>query len=257
MISQLTPRGGAGNYLPFMNVTCVRNRQGGIAISGWWLNLTLLFCCVALTGCITTSPEDDYVANVLAEAAQEFPPEAALPAPVTGSGKTNAVAPVVSIAKPPETVSIARAPAAVSVPAHVSVSAPPATATTPPVEVVAPSTVSVAPSPTVSVAPAKGVDASPVEPPVGVTPAPAVTGVTHEVAAVTPVESRPATALVYPKSVETAPRASAPSVKPPPAVPTIQPASVRLIRPRIGPSRRSRLPQGHGPGSIRAASPVR
>lgn len=91
----------------------------------------MAFCCaVLMSGCITSSSEDDYVAGVLAEAMQEFPPgdaasvpvvksvvQAPAPDPVSGSASAARVAAPVSVA----------APSVVSVP----VAAQPATGETP------------------------------------------------------------------------------------------------------------------------------
>lgn len=152
----------------------------GGGIRAFCLCAGVVLCSALMSGCLTSSSEDDYVANVLAEAAQEFPLESA-PLPVVRE-PVSPPPPAVSVPVPP-VISVPASPAvSVSIPATVSVVKPapePAgtsgTATVPkdPVIPVVAGVPVVAP---VSKVIAPGVAAVPVdpEPPVGIKPAPSV-----------------------------------------------------------------------------------
>ena len=187
-----------------------------------WLMLSLMAVCCAclLSGCLTSSSEDDYVSNVLAEAMQEYPPEVV----VAGSALAPAPQPIVVSAPAGETVP-APVTAPVSIPSSVTVSVPQQT------------TVAASPVQTVSVTVSKPqevpqaviapVAATPVQavtaPEPVVEAAPSSTRVVPVVAAVPVTEgSKPVTSPVAPVPV-------ARQVMPPPAVPTIQPDSVLWV----------------------------
>lgn len=79
-----------------------------------FLSAIAVGCAVLLSGCVTSSTEDDYVAGVLAEAMQEFPPADMASAPVV---KVVAPAPATS----PVSAPVSSAPASLAVPSVVSV----------------------------------------------------------------------------------------------------------------------------------------
>ena len=95
------------------------------------LGVTLAFSFL-LSGCATSSPDDDYVASVLAEAMQDgsagnMQSDETGVAPVKAEG----VRAPVSIATPPVSVSIAKPPASVSIatpPSSISIAVPPVVA---------------------------------------------------------------------------------------------------------------------------------
>lgn len=217
------------------------------------LLLMALSCAMLTSGCLTSSSEDDYVAGVLAEAMQEFPPEMVL----SGSAP-NAVEPVIVSAPVGETVP-APVVAPVSIPAPVTVSVPASTMVSAPVGAtvaaapVQPVTVSVAKSEPIAPAPVAPVPVAPTPPvvvtapipaptpaPVAPTPVPVVSPTPSTVAS-TPSASQtaevPAPApIVVPIASEVPPPVPAPVMMangryamPPPAEPTIQPDSVLWV----------------------------
>lgn len=203
----------------------------------------LAFClvlCVPLSGCITSSPEDDYVAAVLAEAMKDY-------------GALGEIPPVEPSRPQERTVSSVPAPA-VSIPAQTAVSMSPggtvslvpyggevpvvAPAVVPPVESV---TVPVGPAVsgaaagTVSVvAPPAGIPAKPAAQPVVTAPeniapvAPAAPGITGEPAALNGSPSSGERVTAYTPSA-TEPSSGVRPVMPKPAIATIQPDSILWI----------------------------
>jgi len=190
------------------------------------LFLMALGCAFLVSGCITSSSEDDYVSGVLAEAMQEFPPEAVLSGSLsTNSGQSLISAPVVETVPAPimSPVSIP-ASTIISVPPQVAVSATPVQAVTAtvikpdetpkPVATLATLPSVIVPPPVVNV-PTTIVDTvATVQPAVSAT-------VTPPVSVTVPAEEKPGLTTVY--------HASGKQVIPPPAVPTIQPDSVLWV----------------------------
>lgn len=159
------------------------------------LCMSVVSCCTLLSGCLTTSSEDDYVANVLAEAANEFPPESV--AVAVDVAPVSPVPEAVSVTTPPVVQVTAPAAVSVAVPAAVSVLVPVAVSVTP----VTAGTATIPKDPVI-----------PVVATVPVAPIVPVANVVKPVVAAVPV----------------APESPA-GTKPPPSVPTIQPDSVLWV----------------------------
>ena len=223
-------------------VTKWMNACGGFSLAS--LMAMTLVCGLLTSGCLTTSSEDDYVAGVLAEAIQEFPPESVLSA--------NANVPEAVSALPVEPAATTPV-ATMSAPAAEIVSAPVPAA---PVVASAGQTISATPGAPVTVAVARPVvveKPAPTPAPVAVPAAPAVPVVTvpAPVVVTTPApvavvreggEAHPdqvimpaevPAAAVAPQPVQVA---AGPKVVPIPAEPTIQPDSVLWVSVNEDPS---------------------
>jgi len=201
----------------------------GIKFVGGWvtvlrLSLMALGCVLLGSGCLTSSSEDDYVSGVLAEAMQDFPPEAVLSGSslTTNSGPSLVSAPVVEVVSAPITPPVSVPPSViVSVPLQGTVSATPV-----------PAVSAVVVRPTETPRPAE----VPVKPPDVIVPGP-VAAVKPESTDTAPVQV-PAVIAVSPTNpvpevVKPVPRpvyySVGKQVVPPPAVPTIQPDSVLWV----------------------------
>jgi len=185
------------------------------------LFLMALGCAFLVSGCITSSSEDDYVSGVLAEAMQEFPPEAVL----SGSLSTNSGQSLVVETVPAPIMSPVSIPAStiISVPPQVAVSATPVQAVTATVikPEDTPKTITpLATPPMVTAPPVVNVPTTIVDTVAAVQPAVSAT-VAVPTSISVPVGEKPVLTTVY--------HASGKQVIPPPAVPTIQPDSVLWV----------------------------
>jgi protein involved in polysaccharide export with SLBB domain len=188
------------------------------------MTIASLVCLVMVSGCVTASPEDDYVAKVLAEAMDEFPAEsftavAGAPVPTKAGPVSIPQPPAVSVAQPP-TVSIAQPPTV-----SVSIAQPP------------PASISIAEPPPVSIPPVVSVSA--------VSAATVSVPQRTEVSVENPAISSPGPLSLSPDSVvpvSTPPEGIVPVMvpaaepgkgskqpRPNPAIPTIQPESVLWV----------------------------
>lgn len=203
-------------FLVFADMTELGNILSKLKIAA-----LVMGCAFMFSGCITSSSEDDYIAGVLAEAMQEYPPEGVTSAPPA--------APAVVSTPIPETTSAPVVSPPVTIPAPVVVSIPP------------PQAVSATPGPVVSApvasAPAKAVEPAAVtpvvvsQPPVAPSPSPAAIVESPAVpVAQTPVVSAPPVAVNIPVAEPMAAPviSSVPQIIQP-AIPTIQPDSVLWI----------------------------
>lgn len=204
------------------------SRRGGYCLKLPVLSLFALFLLL-VSGCITSSPEDDYVAEVLAEAMQ-------------GSGDLQEVT-VQSVDWPLKTS--APAPVSIAQPPPISIPQPP------PVSIVQPTSVSVAPAAAVSVAPAttvsvpvksvvqepKAVEAVPRAEPVppSENPPPSTVSLPPATLVSVPTSSPQSEVRSSDSAVSVSPSVDPQlgptqrSVRPQPAIPTIQPDSVLWV----------------------------
>jgi protein involved in polysaccharide export with SLBB domain len=220
----------------FIDKNCPMNpADNSIKILRGYFTMLRLFimalgCVLLLSGCITSSSEDDYVSGVLAEAMQEYPPEAVL----SGSTTDHTIQPLV--AAPVQETVPAPVVAPVSLPPSVTVSVPSQESTPAP----AASTVSAVPVSAVSVSVVKPEEPSratpaPILPPV-VAPAPVNTATVEAPVSSSTAAPEPAVVPVVVPVAEVRRPVSPPvnysagkQMMPPPAVPTIQPDSVLWV----------------------------
>jgi protein involved in polysaccharide export with SLBB domain len=170
--------------------------------------------CMLLSGCVTSTPEDDYVASVLAEAMQEYGALGSIPAAEAQRPPSQAV----SLPQP--------APVSIAAPSTVSVSAGGTVSVAQPSPVVVRPALVVPPVPPPVVAPIVSVPAAsaPVSQAVTVEVAPKVTaGVAKVPFQEAGVETNDVAPPVMPPPVEGKP------VMPKPSVATIQPDSVLWV----------------------------
>lgn len=221
--------------LAVMNRTVKKKIKSGRLIPQVSTLGVCLALCLLLSGCITSSPEDDYVASVLAEAMQEYGAVGEMP-PVEPSSPVNQP---VSVSPPPP----------ISIPAQTSVSVSPGGTVSvvplqaeplpvvdnspppPPVTVSAPAAVSVPAGGTVSVVQPPSVVAPPPSPVVEASP-PSVAGASEPVVTPSPEGARVSDTKVseYVPPVErTHPVTAQKTPMPKPAIATIQPDSILWV----------------------------
>ena len=183
-------------------ISCII-KQGGYSFATA-IAVASLSCLMLVSGCVTTSPEDDYVAGVLAEAMRDSAVDSG--APVAGVPSRATPRPV-SIAQPP--------PVSIAQPPPVSIAQPPSLSVQPAV------TVSATPAPTVSVSQRTQ---EPTEK--ALSPGPVPPSLTPD--SVTPVAAPPD--VIAPVTVTSPePGKVTKQPRPQPAIPTIQPESVLWV----------------------------
>jgi len=194
------------------------------------LSLMALGCSLLASGCITSSAEDDYVAGVLAEAMQEFPPEVVMAGPSNNAGQGVVSAPVHTLVSAPVTTPVSISPS-VTPPVFIVPSATPPTTISPPV------------TPSASISPAVDVSAT--------HPAATIPSVQTTVASAPPVvkqESTPVKAASVPVVAPAVTPVVAPVVSPV-VTPSVKPSETAVVQPAV-------VAAGEKPESIPASIPA-
>lgn len=198
----------------FMNMALIKHsKRGDVLTFSKGVGCLLVFSFLLLSGCVTSSPEDDYVSGILADAMQDSIPAGEMPVLVEAS---QPVAPV--SVKPPPSVSIP-APMAVSVSPGGTVSVSPVTSVVKPVSVKPPPSVLISAPTTVTVTPDGVVSVSQTSLPSSSRPPPVVIQEVVEASS----DSAVSLAVTNGSVKLPAPRAATPTI------PTIQPDSILWV----------------------------